>query len=153
MNLAVRWIVGLLGIGIFVGGLFYLTHPSQPPNTAAGGSVPLAATIQSIDLSPALNQTGTGIATRQYIDGIFVHGITAELPDPPTGQTYGGWLVMNGDTAHALFTGTLMKQGTSYSLDYSSPLDQRSYTEVRVTAQTGASQAMQTMVMSGTFSQ
>lgn len=148
--------VGLISLGLLISGGYVWYQAKTPttsqPSSTFGGSVPLATDIDSVDLVPVPGQSGNGIASRQFLDGIFVHGITAELPDPPVGQFYGGWLVMNGDTAHALFTGTLVKQGASYSLDFSSPTDQRSYTEVRITLQTAQNQPMQATVVSGTFS-
>jgi hypothetical protein len=147
--IAILILVLILGAGAIV---WYVARSSAAHAPTPTASIPIQSTIESATLTAAAGQTGTGIATRQFIDGMFIHGVTAELPDPPAGQSYAGWLVQGGDTASAEFTGTLMKQGADYTLDYSSPTDQQDFSEVRITLQTTLNQPMQSTVLSGTFS-
>ena len=143
----------IIGLGVFlvtrksVSAQTTNSTPSQSPT-----SVAIPADVDTADLVAENGQTGSGIATRQFMDSMFIHGLTVTLADPPAGQFYAGWLIENGDANTAVLTGKLINQADgSYSLDYSSPVDYRSYSEVLVTLQTAENQAPQTPVLSGTF--
>ena len=134
-------------------GLFW---KSQQPTTGktisdSAIAVPIDTNIETATLTATEGQTGDGVATRQFVDNLFVFGITAELPEPPTGQVYMSWLVKNADAATAVATGQLLNQTDGYTVEYSSPMNYTAYDEVQVTLQTGQSQPMGTTVVSGAF--
>jgi len=146
------WVVlGLLMIAVAGVIAWTVLRPQPTVSTTSGGTSAITNGIESITLVASVGHQGTAIASRSTLDSIFIHGISADLADPPAGQTYAGWLVKNGDAATAVSTGTLVKDGTGYALNFSSPTDYRSYTDVWVTLQTAASQGPKTLVLSGSF--
>ena len=151
-GLLITFAVVVVGAGAFVVTRRNAAAQSSTTSDASQtSSVTLPVGMDSATLVAANGQTGAGVATRQVVDGIFVHGVTAVVADPPAGQFYAGWLVSGNDIVHAVYTGKFVKQADSYSLDYSSPIDYREYSEVLVTLQTAENQAPQTTILSGTF--
>jgi len=127
-----------------------LRAPSVSGVTATS-SVMVTDGIESVSLTPSIGQTGTAVATRSFANGNFLHGITANVPDPTDGKVYQAWLLKNGDSTTAVATGTLVKDTTGYTLDFSSATDYRSYSDVWVTLQSASDQGPKTLVLSGSF--
>lgn len=125
---------------------------STPHRPSATGSVTIPVDVATATLhSPTGDATATGVATHQFVEVVFVHGITATLPDLPPGQFYAGWLIKAADVAHPLPTGQLLKDASHWTLNFSSPTDYSSYDGVIVTVQTGEGQAPGTTVLTGSF--
>ena len=155
MNKKILAIVGILVLVIIVAMVLRSSTIAKNTNKNTSDSAAksrLTTDIESASLTPTdLESISGGVATRQFIDGIFVHGITAVLPDLPAGQFYAGWLIPNDGATAVVATGTLTKQSDSYMLNYSSPIDYRTYSSIAVTIQTAQNQPMQTAVISGMF--
>lgn len=147
----------LIIVGLFAavaGGIvFWQSRPmnSGSPSSGTTSSIPVDVPIETAALDPQDGSDGQGIATRQFIDGIFVHGVSAVLPEPSVGETYVGWLAESGATTGAVRTGPLVKQGDSYALDYSSPVDYTGYNDVLVTLQRTQQATPETIILRGSF--
>ncbi len=148
----VALIIGAL-ILVVAGVAFGLNRArSSATIVATSGSVPIPVDVATATLhSPTNIADVTGVATRQFVDVVFVHGVTARLPELPVGQFYAGWLVQAADVAHPLPTGKLLKDATQWTLNFSSPTDYSSYDGVLVTIQAGDGQPPGTTVLTGTF--
>ena len=150
-----KWLgLSLIIMLVGLGGFWYVRF--EPLANRAGhptaGSVAIAGDVTTATLhSPGGDLTVTGVASRQFIDGIFVHGVSATLPELPTGQRYAGWLVSAADTAHPLPTGTLTKDTNGWSLTFSANTDDRWLGGVLVTVQPGDSLVAGPTVLEGTF--
>lgn len=156
MTSHMRWLSIITVVGLVIGGGLVvgtkLTARRVTPAGAAVSSVPITTDIETATLhSPIDRPDVTGVATRQFVDVVFVHGITAVLPDLPVEQFYAGWFLTASDPDHPLSTGRLVKDGGQWLLSYSSPTDQRHYDGVIVTVQSGEGQPSGPTVLTGTF--
>lgn len=137
------------------GGLWSRQHrakvTTQTVTQQSRSELPFDVPIETTTLSSTTDEAAQGAATRQYIDQLFVHGVTALLPDAPPGQVYAGWLLKNGNRHDSVATGTFRKDGDSYTLDFSSPVDYSDYTDVLVTLQHAGSTQPETDVITGSF--
>lgn len=150
-----RWlVVAGIGVGLIVvvWYLFMSSRTGSAPSTQSVGGVTIPADVQTAMLhSPTGDPTVTGVATSQFVDVIFVHGMSATLPDLPVGQLYAGWLVKAADPTRPLPTGKFTKDAAGWTLNFSSPIDQSGYDGVLVTVQTGENQAPGAVVLTGSF--
>lgn len=89
---------------------------------------PIEVGLEAID-----PYTGSGVATRGFRDGEFVHTVTADIEDPAAGKFYEGWLVRGSSF---FSTGRMERDGESYTLRYVSPEDARDYVRVVITEET-----------------
>ena len=149
-----RWLIGVVVLIILAGTGVWVAFGRTDPSTVVvgAGSVTLQGDVATATLySPNSDDSKTGVATRQYVDVIFVHGVTATLPDLPPDQFYAGWLVSAADPTHPLPTGKFIKDAGNWSLSFSSPTDESSYDGVLVTVQTGENQAPGATILTGSF--
>ncbi|MBI4022885.1 hypothetical protein HY375_01860 [Candidatus Berkelbacteria bacterium] len=118
-------------------------------NLRTNGQETHAATIT---LTPVAGRTGSGSATRTYVNGRFDHTVTASLPSPATGRFYEGWLT---DGSRVLSTGRLERtDDDTYRLTYNSSEDLRGLTRVVITEETeimGLDGITEDHVVEGTF--
>lgn len=149
--------IGILIAIIILGGIyiFYFKQKNQiknnQPTPQFQNDIPIESEVESASLTSIEGQEGKGVATRQKIDSIFVHGITAELPPSSDDKVYIAWLTKNGDMTTAIKTGKLKLQDDNYSLDYSSPVDYMSYPEVIITLQSEIQTTLGRVILKGAF--
>ena len=110
--------------------------------------------VEEARLKAVGNYTGSGVATRSFEDGSFVHEVIAELDDPAPGKFYEGWLVTPGATDF-FSTGELVSEGSGgWSLQYTSDMNYADYTEVVITEETladGFDNVPEDHVLEGSF--
>ena len=93
------WLIGVAALVVVVvaGVRAWAVRSAAPRQPVAGatGSVSFSSDVTIATLySPSGEARLTGIATRQFVDVVFIHGITATLPDLPPDQFYAGWLFL-----------------------------------------------------------
>ena len=101
-----------------------------------------------IPLMAVNDYSGSGSATRSFVDGIFMHTVKADLADPAEGNFYEGWLVKGSEF---FSTGKLEKDGDMYVLQFESNEDSRDYKTVVITEETEADDQPEEHVLEGEF--
>jgi len=124
------------------------TPPPPPPAITQTENSP---TPQMATLKPIGKSTDSGTATRVFVNDQFLLAVTAQLPDPPQGKFYQGWLVKKTPKSEFLLTGKMNKAGSNYSLTYTQTGDLSSYPGVVVTLEQKDDQKPETHVLEGSF--
>lgn len=117
-----------------------------------GVSVP--EDVERISLSDVSGGTGTGLATRKFDGGPFIHSVLAALPDLSSGTFYEGWLVRGevGDEDYSvLSTGKLRQSKGGYLLEFSSSQDLSDHSQVVVTVESMDDGEPETHILEGSF--
>lgn len=94
------------------------------------GGYPIEVEIGSVG-----KYTGNALASRSFLDGTFMHSVTAKIGDPAPGKFYEGWLVRG---TSFFSTGKMIKKDGSYVLNYSEVKDGRDYKMIVITEETEA---------------
>lgn len=110
--------------------------------------------IQEIALSDVTGGTSQGTAQRLFAQGLFLHGVEAQLPDVPAGQFYEGWLV-RGEQGNTDFqfvsTGKMEKQESTWTLLFTSQTDYTAYNGVVITRETTDDGEPEVHILEGSF--
>jgi hypothetical protein len=96
--------------------------------------------------------SGSGLATKSFVDGMFNHTVSAFIPDPPKGKFYEGWLVKSNEF---ISTGKMTKGGDAYIINVTKKQDLTAYTQIVITVETdadGLDNKPETHVLEGNFS-
>ncbi len=104
-------------------------------NTSQGTNQELKT--QLISLSSPGNKRGEGTATKIFDGHVFLHTITAKLPDPANGKRYEGWLI-NNENSESLPTGILQNISGTYNLYFTSNTDQSAFSRIVITEELDA---------------
>ena len=91
--------------------------------------------LETVTLSALGDYTGTGVATRKFVDDTFIHTVSATLPDLSEGKFYEGWIVVPNSEGFKS-TGKLALDGDEWKLAYSSNVNELSYSIVTITEET-----------------
>jgi len=91
---------------------------------------------------------GSGIATREIVEGKFLHSVLADLPDPESGKFYEGWLGRNGEYVPM---GKLFSGKGGFILSYSSNVDMSDYNGVVVSLETSLGDGPTEKILEGSF--
>jgi len=76
-----------------------------------------------------------GVATREYVDGVFTYEVILSIEDPPLGFFYEGWLA----GGRVISTGALEKEEeNTYTSTFTSEEDLTNLTDVIITQETSA---------------
>ncbi len=104
--------------------------------------------IEKAELKDVTGGTATGIATREFVNGVFTHSVLVDLPDPEPGYFYEGWLV-KGDKFFS--TGKMRIAKGGYLLEYDSHVDYSDYGKVVITLEKVFDATPEKHILEGTF--
>lgn len=110
--------------------------------------------VERIALRDVRDEGATGLATRSYTDGQFIHTVLAALPELTAGAEYQGWLVRGseGDENYSLISsGRLRQSKGGYLLEFSSAEDLRDHNQVWVSVEAVDDEKPETRVLEGSF--
>jgi hypothetical protein len=110
--------------------------------------------VERIELKDVSGGAGSGLATRKFESGKFTHVVLADLPEPPAGSFYEGWLVRGkqGDSNFSIIlTGKLRIAKGGYLLEFESDKDYSDYKQVVVTLEKLDDRNPETHVLEGSF--
>ena len=155
-------IFGLVFLVLFVGLYFFLKNRQASKVIKVNENLPqteekiektflinIPDDVDKIDLSAVSDIKGSGIATRKYESGNFIHMILADLPDPEPGTFYEGWLV-KGDGTY-IPTGKMMIAKGGYLLEFQYPTDLSSYNKIVVTLEKTEDEKPEQHILEGSF--
>nr|AQS34464.1 hypothetical protein [uncultured bacterium] len=110
--------------------------------------------FERAELRDVSGADGSGIATRNYEGGKFIHAVLADLPDPEAGTFYEGWLV-RGKEADENFayisTGRMTIAKGGYMLEFESSKDYSEYSGVVITLEKVNDQKPEKHILEGSF--
>ncbi len=106
--------------------------------------------VEKIELKDVRGGTGTGIATRSFVEGRFEHTVLAALPDPASGSWYETWLVRD-DPSDLIYVGRLRIAKGGFLVDFTSNVDLRDHTKVVVTLERVDDRQPEVHVLEGEF--
>lgn len=121
-------------------------------STQLGVSIP--DDVERITLTDLRGEGATGLATRNYRDGLFSHSVLAALPDLTSNTYYQGWLVRGSEgeeNRSVISTGRLGTSKGGYLLEYSTSQDLMDHNQVWVTVETQDDNTPETRVLEGNF--
>lgn len=155
-------ILGLLFLVFFAGLYFFLKNRQASKVTKVPESLPqieeniektfritIPDDVDKVELSAVSDIKGSGIATRKYESGKFIHMVLADLPDSQAGYFYVGWLVKGDETYISTGKMTMAKGG--YLLEFQYPTDLSSYNRVVITLEETADSKPEKHVLEGSF--
>lgn len=96
----------------------------------------------------------SGIATRKLENGMFEHSVLADLPEPPTGQFYEGWLVRGTEGSEdysVLSTGSMEMAKGGWMISFKSSTDLTDHDNVVVTLEKKADKTPEKHILEGSF--
>lgn len=91
----------------------------------------------------------SGIATREFKNGVYSITVLADLPDPDTGMFYQAWLSDGSGTSRLL--GTLRMAKGGYLLDYTTSQDLRPLSSVAISLETKNDAKVEEVVLQGSY--
>jgi len=163
-----QWL-SIAAVVLVIGGLGYFLYQrskqAEPTNNNLGEGVEIEQKANqlletmNIDVPEGVDRAnledvsgggGTGVATRDMVNGKFVHSVIAALPDPEAGMFYEGWLV-NTVTDDVVSTGTFRIAKGGFILDFTSSTDLTDHNQVVVTLEKVDDGKPETHVLEGTF--
>ena len=106
--------------------------------------------VDRANLKDVTGGDGTGVATREMVNGKFVHSVIAALPDPTPGTFYEGWLI-NPDTGDTISTGRFRIAKGGFILDFTSSKDLTDHKQVLVTLEKVDDNNPETHMLEGSF--
>lgn len=109
----------------------------------------LPADVEKASLEDVSGGTGSGLATRKYAEGKFIHSVLAALPDPASGVFYEGWLV--SESGDVVYTGKLRMAKGGWVLDFVSAVNLSDHDQVVVTREMVDDQKPEGHVLEGSF--
>lgn len=147
-------VIGLIALAIFAGIVYWYQRarkasqlPVSPQPTFEETfedrfNIQVPEDVDKAELRDVSGGDASGLATRNYLPAQagearrFTHSVLADLPDPPTGSFYEGWLVRGkeGDENFAFIsTGKMRLAKGGYILEFESGKDYSLYSGVIVT--------------------
>jgi hypothetical protein len=106
---------------------------------------------QRASLLAVEGSTGFGMAYRLFQEGVFSHGVLAEMPLPAPGSVYEGWLVQPSPLQ--FFSTGVMTQNEhgQWELEYTAAVDYPSYSKVVITQETLVDETPEAHILEGDF--
>lgn len=104
--------------------------------------------VDKAELKDVTGGTATGLATRKFEEGRFIHTVLADLPDPEAGKFYEGWLVKDDEV---ISTGRLRLAKGGYLLEFQSSTDYSDHAGVVITLETVADTTPEKHILEGSF--
>jgi len=112
--------------------------------------VTLPEDVEKASLADVSGGEGSGIATRDFVEGSFSHSVLAAVPEPVAGSWYEGWLV-RPDPFDVVYTGKLRVAKGGWVLDYTANEDLTDHTQVVVTLEKVDDQKPEAHILEGSF--
>lgn len=157
-------VIGLIVLAALAGIIFWLRKPDEElkvPQTSSVEekmegffNVEIPEDIEKAQLKDVVGGDASGIATRNYENGIFVHVVLADLPHPEEGFFYEGWLVRGvagDDDFDFISTGKMRLAKGGYLLEFESSTDYSNYQGVVVTLEETEDENPENHVLEGAF--
>ena len=154
-------VIGLIVVALLAGAIYLIRRRSEPtpviPESTTGETeqkivdtfrVDIPEDIDKAELKDVTGGTASGIATREFISGVFTHTVLVDLPDPQPGYFYEGWLV-KGDKF--LSTGKMRIAKGGYLLEYDARVDYSDYDKVVITLEKVFDATPEERILEGTF--
>lgn len=104
--------------------------------------------VEKANLTDARGGSFSGLATRNFENGVFDLTVLADLPDPEANEFYQVWVRSNGDT-RKLGTMSIAKGG--YLLDITLREDLTAFDEIVVSLEAKNDSQIETTVLQGSF--
>ncbi|MBU0572782.1 anti-sigma factor [Patescibacteria group bacterium] len=157
-------VIGLIVLAALAGIIYWFQKPKEElkvPETPSVEekmegifSVEIPEDIEKAQLKDAVGGDASGIATRSYDNGTFIHVVLADLPGPEEGFFYEGWLV-RGKEGDADFdfisTGIMRLAKGGYLLEFESEIDYLDYQGVVITLEETEDDIPEKHVLEGAF--
>ncbi len=151
-------VIGLIVLTVLAGIVYLVRRPKDKLRVTSTPSVEermedvfnleIPEDAEKAPLEDVTGGNASGIATRSYEDGRFVHVVLADLPDPEVGSFYEGWLA-RGD--NFVSTGKLRIAKGGYLLEFESGVDYSDFDEVVVTLEAIEDRNPEQHVLEGSF--
>lgn len=134
-----------------------ITTPTPLPTTSVEQTeqniedkfkVDIPQNVDKADLKDIKGTGFSGIATREFKNGVFDMTILADLPDPDSGRFYQVWVRKNNETK---LLGTMRVAKGGFLLDISSREDLTSFNEVVVSEESKSDNQIENTVLQGSF--
>lgn len=157
-------VIGLVVLAIIAGIVYFVKRPANklPQVTDTPQSEELfsekfkydiPAGADRVDLKDISGGESSGLATRNYQNGVFTHAVLADLPDPSEGY-YEGWLIKGkeGDKDYRFIsTGRLKIAKGGFMLEFSSGRDYSDYSRVVVSLESKNDNKPDKPILEGNF--
>lgn len=151
--------VGIIVIALIIGGYMLFKKaknpPVSPPITPSVQetiektfNVNIPKDVDTAEMKDVSGGNGSGLATRKWQNGKFTHTILADLPEPPKGEYYEGWLSKDDQFVS---TGKLRVAKGGYLLEFNSSKNYSDYPKVAVTLEKINDQKPETRILEGSF--
>jgi hypothetical protein len=106
------------------------------------------------ELKDVSGGNASAIATRKLENGRFEHNVLADLPEPPTGQFYEGWLVRGREGSEdlsVLSTGRMEMAKGGWMISFKSSNDLTDHNSVVITVEEKADLTPEKHILEGSF--
>ena len=125
------------------------TPPTLTPQNN-GTSIDTKISSYTTSLKDVSGGNSRGTASLVVVNNDLTHNVTANLPDPPVGSVYEGWLV-NSSTGDFFSTGVMGKFNNQYQLQFKAEQDYRGYLTVVITLETIVDNTPEQHILEGSF--
>lgn len=157
-------VIGLIVLAVLAGIIFWFRKPNEEltvPETSSVEekmeeffNVEIPEDVEKAQLDEVVADYGTGIATRNYENDIFVHVVLADLPALEEGFYYEGWLVRGkegDDDFDYISTGKMRIAKGGHLLEFESSTDYSDYQGVVITQEETEDDTPEKHILEGTF--
>jgi hypothetical protein len=152
-------VIGLVVLMLLVGIVFWLRRRTKQPTLKLPSpsveekleesfKIEIPEDVEKVVLNDIAGSNASGIATRKFENGRFVHAILADLPDLKKGSFYQGWLVKEEEFVS---TGRMRVAKGGYLLEFKSGTDYSDYKKVVVTREKLLDNTPEEHVLEGNF--
>jgi hypothetical protein len=157
-------VIGLIVLAALAGIIYWFRKPKDElkvPETPSVEermeeffNVEIPEDIEKTQLFEVIEGYGTGIATRNYENGVFTHVVLADLPHHEAPYFYEGWLVRGeegDDDFDYISTGKMRFAKGGFLLEFESGTDYSDYNGVVITSEEIEDDIPEEHVLEGTF--
>jgi len=157
-------VIGLIVLAALAGIIYWFRKPKEElkvPQTPSVEekmeeffNVEIPEDVEKAQLFEVIEGYGTGIATRNYENGVFTHVVLADLPHHEAPYFYEGWLVRGeegDDDFDYISTGKMRFAKGGFLLEFESGTDYSDYNGVVITSEEIEDDIPEDHVLEGTF--
>jgi hypothetical protein len=154
-------VIGIIILAILAGVIYWFRRPQEPsielPEQTTEEKIEekfktqIPEGVEKADLTDVSGGNATGLAYRQIVNGVFSLSILADLPDPPSGEFYQGWLVKTNGEEVMFSLGKFRIAKGGFLLDFSSATDYSDYKTVVVSQEKVFDNNLETRILEGSF--
>jgi len=124
------------------------TLPKTEENIENSFKLEIPDDLEKAELLDVSGGISGGLATRKFENGLFTFAILVDLPEPPSGSFYEGWLVKDGKFVSV---GQVFIAKGGYLLNFKSEVDYSDYDQVVVTLEKTKDSAPEGNILEGSF--